>query len=122
MASYVPPVNDLCRCALCGGVVGVFDTRPHKNGSISRRRRCLDCKNTVRTFEIVDTDYYQVFPKPEPMPRVEPKKKKYVPKPREKPKPKPEPDKAILPPNFKLNDAAIALLEKIEKRYDNLPV
>ena len=44
------------KCPVCGYEDSkVIDTRPTENGSIRRRRECLNCQRRFTTFEIIDT-------------------------------------------------------------------
>ncbi len=44
------------KCPVCGYEDSkVIDTRPTENGSIRRRRECLNCQRRFTTFEVIDT-------------------------------------------------------------------
>ena len=52
------------KCPVCNHPESkVIDSRPTENGSIRRRRECLQCKKRFTTYEIVDTVPFVVIKK-----------------------------------------------------------
>lgn len=52
------PTGFLCEC---GGATQCMDSRPNKNGSVRRRRKCLTCGTRFTTWEIDLRRYHEML-------------------------------------------------------------